>query len=173
MKPNRLRKSGKPPSAAGSSDTPSELPFELSIGYQIRATHRALQRYLQMLIEPHGVTPGIWYFLRALWHENGLTQRELSDRTGTTEPTALIAIKYMETRGLVRRVRSTQDQRKLHVWLTPKGRNLKARLIPLARHVVGTASEALTKAEVAQLLQTLTRIQHSLNAAIERTEARA
>src|ERR1700761_833733 len=103
MKTSELRKKAKRP-AARSGDSPSELPFELSIGYQIRATHRALQRYLQMLIEPFGVTPGIWYFLRALWHENGLTQRELSDRTGTTEPTALIAIKYMETRGLVRRV---------------------------------------------------------------------
>jgi MarR family transcriptional regulator, organic hydroperoxide resistance regulator len=53
-----------------------DLPFAESIGYQIRATHRSLQRLLQLKIEPHGVTLGMWYFRRALWHEDGLNQRD-------------------------------------------------------------------------------------------------
>ena len=40
----------------------AELPFAESIGYQIRATHRLLQRFLQVKIEPHGITLGMWYF---------------------------------------------------------------------------------------------------------------
>jgi len=36
------------------------LPFDKSVGYQVRMTHRALQRHLQQKIEPHGVTPGMW-----------------------------------------------------------------------------------------------------------------
>ena len=44
-----------------------DLPFADSVGYQIRATHRALQRFLQFKIEPHGIAFGMWYFLpRAL-----------------------------------------------------------------------------------------------------------
>lgn len=39
-----------------------DLPFEESVGYQIRATHRVLQ----LKIEPYGVTIGMWYFLRVL-----------------------------------------------------------------------------------------------------------
>ena len=58
----------------------ADLPFAESVGYQVRTTHRALQRFLQFKIEPHGITLGMWYFLRALWHEDGLTQRELSNR---------------------------------------------------------------------------------------------
>ena len=91
----------------------AELPFAESVGYQVRATHRALQRFLQFKIEPHGITPGMWYFLRALWHEDGLTQRELSVRVGTMEPTTLSAILIMEKKGLVRRVRDASDRRKL------------------------------------------------------------
>ena len=113
-----------------------DLPFADSVGYQIRATHRALQRFLQLKIEPHGVTLGMWYFLRALWHEDGLTQRELSRRAGTMEPTTLNAILNMEKKGLVRRVQNRKDRRKWHVHLTAKGRRLKAELIPLARDVV-------------------------------------
>ena len=91
------------------------LPFDKSVGYQIRMTHRLLQRYLQQQIEPHGVTPGMWYFLRALWHQDGQTQRELSEVVGTMEPTTLTAIRSMEKSGLVRRVRSTVDRRKIKI----------------------------------------------------------
>jgi MarR family transcriptional regulator, organic hydroperoxide resistance regulator len=72
-----------------------DLPLEKSVGYQVRMTHRALQRFLQAKIGPHGVTLGMWYFLRILWQEDGLTQRELSNRIGTREPTTLIAIAAM------------------------------------------------------------------------------
>lgn len=150
------------------ADAAGELPFEDSIGYQIRATHRVLQRYLQSLIEPHGVSSGSWYLLRALWHEDGLTQRELAARVGIREPTVLITIKDMEGRGLVTRVRSEADRRKMHVWLTPKARRLKNKLIPLARHVVTAAAANLNAAEVRTLLRQLGEIQNSLEAAMAR-----
>lgn len=160
MKQPTARAAWPPTDAAG------ELSFGDSIGYQIRATHRALQRYLQSLIEPHGVSSGSWYLLRALWHEDGLTQRELAARVGIREPTVLITIKDMEARGLVKRVRSEADRRKMHVWLTPRAKRLKSKLIPLARHVVATAAGDLTAAEVRTLLDQLGDIQNSLNAAI-------
>ena len=97
---------------------PFDLPLEKSVGYQVRMTHRALQRYLQVKIGPHGVTLGMWYFLRILWREDGLTQRELSHRIGTREPTTLIAILAMQRRGLVARVRDRTDRRKWIVSLT-------------------------------------------------------
>ena len=106
----------------------ADLPFAESVGYQIRTTHRAMQRFLQSKIEPHGITLGMWYFLRALWHEDGLTQRELSNRAGTMEPTTLSAILIMEKKGLVRRVRNRDDRRKWHIHLTPRGRALKSKL---------------------------------------------
>ena len=61
------RRQSEAPSRQGGYD----LPFEDSVGYQVRATHRSLQRFLQIKIEPYGVTLGMWYFLRALWHEDG------------------------------------------------------------------------------------------------------
>src|SRR5579859_6397168 len=141
-----------------------EFPFAESVGYQIRCTHRALQRFLQLKIEPHGVTLGMWYFLRALWHEDGLNQRELSHRVGTMEPTTLSAILNMEKKGLVRRVQNKKDRRKWHVHLTPRGRALKAELIPLAREVVDTAVQSLSRKQVRQLLDGLAEVQKNLQA---------
>jgi DNA-binding MarR family transcriptional regulator len=159
-------KSGPRRSAAAQVD----LPFAESVGYQIRATHRALQRFLQLKIEPHGVTLGMWYFLRALWHENGLTQRELSRRVGTMEPTTLSAILNMEKKGLVRRVQNKKDRRKWHVHLTPRGRRLKAELIPFAKEVVDTAVQSLSRKEVKQLLEGLAEVQKNLHVTLSRLD---
>jgi len=147
-----------------------DFPFAESVGYQIRCTHRALQRFLQLKIEPHGVTLGMWYFLRALWHEDGLNQRELSHRVGTMEPTTLSAILNMEKKGLVRRVQNKKDRRKWHVHLTPKGRALKAELIPLARDVVEIAVQGLSRREVKQLLGGLAEVQKNLLATVSQLD---
>jgi len=144
----------------------ADFPFAESVGYQIRVTHRALQRFLQLKIEPHGVTLGMWYFLRALWYEDGLNQRELSRRVGTMEPTTLSAILNMEKKGLVRRVQNKKDRRKWHVHLTAKGRALKAELIPLAREVVDTAVQSLSRKEIRQLLEGLAEVQKNLHATV-------
>ena len=140
----------------------ADLPFDNSIGYQIRITHRMVQRYLQSKIEPHGVTLGMWYFLRALWHEDGLTQRELSRRLGTMEPTTLTAIATMEKAGLVTRVRNETDRRKLNVFLTEKGHALKPLLLPLAVEVVHNATDGFSPAEVRQFLRFLGAIQQNV-----------
>jgi DNA-binding MarR family transcriptional regulator len=165
----RARAPGKP-ERQGAGAPVADLPFGESIGYQIRTTHRAMQRFLQSKIEPHGITLGMWYFLRALWHEDGLTQRELSVRVGTMEPTTLSAILIMEKRGLVRRVRNRDDRRKWHIHLTAKGRGLKGKLLPLAREVVDTAVHNLSRGEVAQLLKALSEVQKSLHATLVRLD---
>ena len=158
------------PERRGAGAPGADLPFDESIGYQIRTTHRAMQRFLQFKIAPHGITIGMWYFLRALWHEDGLTQRELSNRAGTMEPTTLSAILIMEKKGVVRRVRNRDDRRKWHIHLTPKGRALKSKLLPLAREVVDTAVQNLARGEVAQLLKALAEVQNSVHATLARLE---
>ncbi|MCV0396598.1 MAG: MarR family winged helix-turn-helix transcriptional regulator [Rhizobiaceae bacterium] len=145
------------------------LPFERSVGYQVRMTHRLLQRYLQQQIEPHGVTPGMWYFLRALWHEDGLTQRQLSEIVGTMEPTTLMAIRSMERKGLVKRVRSDLDKRKINIHLTPRGLALRDILLPLARKVVDKAVEGFSERETVALLQYLDVIQQNMRKSIDDT----
>ncbi|HLJ01673.1 MAG TPA: MarR family transcriptional regulator [Bradyrhizobium sp.] len=162
--------SAKSRTGAKSAGKAVDFPIVESVGYQIRATHRALQRVLLLKIEPYGITLGMWYFLRALWHEDGLTQRELSNRAGTMEPTTLSAILIMEKRGLVRRVRDKADRRKWHIHLTARGRTLKARLIPLARGVVDMAVQNLSPEEVARLLEGLAEVQKSLHASLGRLD---
>src|SRR6185295_2987772 len=100
-------------------------PPQESAGYLVRDAHRAFQRLLEKRIAAHGITRGQWYFLRVLWTEDGLSQRELSTRVGMMEPTTVIALRSMETAGLIRRVRSADDKRRAQVRLTPKAQRLR------------------------------------------------
>ncbi|MGO4126938.1 MarR family winged helix-turn-helix transcriptional regulator [Inquilinus sp. YAF38] len=144
-----------------SAERPRELPFEASVGYQLRMANRATQRYLQSRIEPFGVTLGMWYFLRALWEADGLTQRELSRRIGTMEPTTLTALSAMERAGLVTRERDPKDRRKLNVLLTPKGRELEHVLLPLAAEVVEQATAGFSAEDRARFLAYLHAVQRN------------
>lgn len=153
------RDSNDPP--RGNDIGADTLPFELSVGYQLRMANRAVQRYLQSRIEPHGVSLGMWYFLRALWQEDGLTQRELSQRIGTMEPTTLTALTAMERSGLVTRERDPDDRRKLCVRLTKRGLSLKEELLPCAHEVVARATAGLSEAERARFLACLALVQRN------------
>jgi len=143
---------------------PPSLPLDRSIGYQVRLTHRLLQRALQLRIQPHGVSLGMWYYLRTLWDEDGLTQGDLSRRLGTMEPTTLAAIASMEREGLVRRERSLEDRRKVHVFLTDKAKDLEPQLLPLAIQVGRVATRALSESERDRLIGMLESMQEELQA---------
>jgi DNA-binding MarR family transcriptional regulator len=124
------------------------FPVEESAGYLLRMTHRSFVRAVQQQIEPHGVTIGMWYFLRILWEEDGLTQRELSQRIELMEPTTATALRNMEERNLVRRVRNPVDKRKVNIFLTDEGRALREVLLPYAKAVNERALAGVSEAEV-------------------------
>ncbi|MAN86852.1 MAG: hypothetical protein CL555_08355 [Algoriphagus sp.] len=104
----------------------------------------------------------MWYFLRALWHKDGQTQRELSLLVGTMEPTTLSAIRTMEASGLVQRKRNDEDRRKINVFLTGRGRELENILMPLAKEVVDASVEGFSINERGLLLQYLKSIQNNI-----------
>jgi DNA-binding MarR family transcriptional regulator len=143
-------------------------PAEQSIGHQVRWAHRALQRELEEQIRPYGITTGMWYFLRALWEEDGLSQRELSDKVGTTEPTTVAALHAMEKRGLVNRVANTDDRRKSNIYLTAPALELRELLLPHAREVNRIAGAGISAADIRALKRILGRIRANLAAAHEK-----
>ena len=133
-------------------------PADDSVGYVVRDVHRAFSRSLQAKIAAHGVSMGQWFFLRALWDEDGLTQRELSQGVGMMEPTTVTALNSMERRGLVERVRNPHDRRKVNIYLTPKGRSLREVLLPCAAEVSDLATRGIDPADLALAIDLLHRM---------------
>jgi DNA-binding MarR family transcriptional regulator len=141
----------------------AEFPPAESSGYLVRDAHRAFQRLLEKRIAAYGLRRGQWYFLRVLWTEDGLSQRELSMRVGMMEPTTVIALRSMEKSGLVRRVRSTDDKRRSHVWLTPKAQRMRSELLALARGITDEAEAGIARGELAVFRRVIARMTANLD----------
>jgi DNA-binding MarR family transcriptional regulator len=148
---------------SGDGGRKAEFPPAESSGYLVRDAHRAFQRLLEKRIGGYGVTRGQWYFLRVLWTEDGLSQRELSARVGMMEPTTVIALRSMERSGLIRRVRSADDKRKAQVWLTPKANRLRNELLAVARGITAQAEEGLSRDELVQFRRVIARMTANLD----------
>ena len=140
-----------------------EFPPAESSGYLVRDAHRAFQRLLEKRIAAYGLKRGQWYFLRVLWTEDGLSQRELSARVGMMEPTTVIALRSMEKAGLIRRVRSSDDKRKAQVWLTAKAQRMRNELLSVARGITDQAEDGLRRDELAQFRRTIARMTANLD----------
>ena len=148
---------------SGDGSRKAEFPPAESSGYLVRDAHRAFQRLLEKRIGAYGVTRGQWYFLRVLWTEDGLSQRELSARVGMMEPTTVIALRSMEKSGLIRRVRSADDKRKAQVWLTPKANRLRNELLSVARAITAEAEQGLNRDELVQFRRVIARMTANLD----------
>ena len=110
-----------------------------SIGFLLTDAARLVRRTLYWRLSRYSIRGGSWFVLRALWEQDGPTQRELSTRLGTTQSSTFEMLRTMEADGLVRFERDTVDRRKLRVYLTAHAQALKA---PLAK-LTSDANDAM------------------------------
>ena len=118
---------------------------------------------LRTRLQSHQITPGQWYFLRALWDEEGLSQRELSRRVGTTEPMTVSALRLLSRSGMIERIRNPKDRRTINIFLTEKARNMKCELMPVAIEVNDIATSGLSASEFIQLRELLQKVRDNLD----------
>lgn len=132
------------------------------LAHLVRDAARAYTRALQIRLTQHGVPFGHWTFLRILWEKDGLTQRELSERAGVMEPTTFAAMKTMEALGYIERRQLPENKKNMYVHLTPLGRGLKRKLVPLAEETNHVSIQGLSEADVQTTRRTLLAILENL-----------
>ena len=118
---------------------------------------RLVSRALATRLGPKGIGYGQFPVLVSLWQEDGVTQKVLSERVRIEAPTMVRTLDRMEREGLVKRVRSQTDRRRIHIRLSKKGANLERQLVPLAAEVNDTALAGITKKDRRQLDDLLAR----------------
>ena len=132
------------------------------LAHLVKDATRALVRALQMRLAEHDVSFGHWTFLRILWEHDGLTQRALSEEAGVMEPTTFAALKAMEQLGYVERRHLADNRKNVYVFLTPRGRALKEKLVPLAEDVNRVAVDGLDPADVVRTRKLLLAVIENL-----------
>jgi DNA-binding MarR family transcriptional regulator len=76
------------------------------------------------LLAEHNLTAPQWAVLACLWSEDGLTQNEVSRRTGIDAATLTEMLKRMAARGLIRRERDPDNNRYQRAYLTTRDTGL-------------------------------------------------
>lgn len=142
------------------------MKLDSSIGFLISDTARHVKRLLYPGIAQLGIRGGSWYALRALFEEDGVTQRELATRLGTTQPSTLEMLRSMETEGLVHFQRDTIDRRKLRIHLTEKALLLKPQLLSIASDSNAILVGGLTQAQQTMLRALLCAVRRAAAGAI-------
>lgn len=138
-----------------------------SVGFLVRMTHKSFNRVLEKRLKEHKITVSMWFFLRLLWEKDGLSQKQCSYELNLSQPTIVSAIDNLEKRGLIRRVRNTEDRRLTNIFLTDAGWDLRKNIVHYAVDVNQVATESLTEAEINTVSALLTRINVALEAEYE------
>lgn len=137
-------------------------PEDDYLNHIIRELHRSLNRALQARLTPYGISVPQWQYMRVLWAQDGITHRDLSIRTGMTEPTTSLAINILERRHLVQRVRDAGDHRKVSIYLTRQGHDLRDQLVSVGQDVEQEATANIPQASLGTMFSVLRQIQDNL-----------
>lgn len=110
-----------------------------------------------------GVTRREWVFLGLLAGAEPMTSSELAERAGLEKSPTSKTIMGLLRKGLVSRLSRPGDRRYAQVALTPAGRELHARILPVVQDINRQMMASLTAAEIAQLDGFLDRMQAQTN----------
>jgi DNA-binding MarR family transcriptional regulator len=92
------------------------------VAEELRPVILRLGRHLRRETEQLGVTSHQATLLWLVKSRPGLSLRELARAEGISAPSLSAHVDRLETLGLIRRVRSTDDRRRVGLELTPEGR---------------------------------------------------
>jgi DNA-binding MarR family transcriptional regulator len=104
------------------------------------------------------VAYGHWTFLRILWKHDGISQTELSRLAGVMTPSTFAAVQSMEELGYIVRKQRPENRKTIYIWLTPAGRALEAKLVPLAIEVNDVATNGLSPRQIDEFRKALVKI---------------
>lgn len=129
-----------------------------SVGYLMKRVLMSIAQAADKRLEPQGITQAQWGPLFMLLRSRASTVAELA-RELQTDPGAMTRLlDRLESKGLCRRKRSTDDRRVVHIELTPEG-EIAAEKVPaelagvLNQHLAG-----FSKTEWTQLKSFLQRM---------------
>ena len=127
----------------------------LELAEELRPTLLRLARNLRRETETLGVTSHQATLLALVQARQGLSLRELASEEGISAPSLSGHVDRLEAAGLLRRLRSSDDRRRVGLELTAEGRALLKRVRARRTSWLAERLDTLTDAEREQLERAL------------------
>jgi len=145
---------------------PADQPLLLGnqLCFAIYSTAHAFNRVYKPLLDRLGLTYPQYLVMLVLWEGDGLTVGDIGERLQLDSGTLTPLLKRLEAAELVKRTRSSEDERQVLIALTSRGLTLraKARTVP---HAILAAS-ACSVSELSAMKNQLLGLRDRLNAAV-------
>lgn len=129
----------------------------------LRRVIRAVDLHSRTLVESHGLTGPQALILKAL-QGGSLSAGELATQVSLSQGTVTDILNRLEQRGLIKRLRDTQDRRRVMVLETDAGQALLEQSPPLLQEWFAQRFNNLQDWEQTQLLASLQRIAAMMDA---------
>jgi DNA-binding MarR family transcriptional regulator len=141
-------------------------PIENSPGFIIHHLDLLLKLGLHKAFQVEGIniTAEQWAILGCLWEEEGVHQSALAEKIGKDRHTITRMLNLLDKNGFVRRVPTHEDKRRLNVYLTDNGRDLKGKLLPIVLGFLERAFTGITQEEATEFVRILKHITANLAA---------
>jgi DNA-binding MarR family transcriptional regulator len=137
---------------------PEALDPERSIGLLMRRGVNSVVQAVDRQLVEHDLTHAQWVPLYKLYRGECTTMAGLSRELQIDPATMTRALDRLETKGLVRRVRSEQDRRVVQLELTNEGRRLAPQVPAVLSAVLNAHLAGFSKAEWETLIDLLRRV---------------
>ena len=149
-----------------------DLPLQLGnqLCFAVYSTAHAFNRFYKPMLDRLGLTYPQYLVMLVLWEQDGLPVKEIGERLFLDSGTLTPLLKRLEKAQLIKRTRSSEDERQVLIALTPQGRALhdKARAVPQSV----LAATACSVAELSAIKNEIIALRDRLNAAAEQIGAR-
>lgn len=101
------------------------LKLDNQLCFALYVTSKEIIRKYKTLLDPLNLTYTSYITLLALWEEDGVTIKSLGKRLYLDSGTLTPLLKKLEIQNLLERVRSSEDERRVMIFLTKEGHALK------------------------------------------------
>jgi DNA-binding MarR family transcriptional regulator len=134
------------------------MGFKHSLGFLLSRSHAKLKNNLNNALKPYSVTVEQWAILSRLWEQDGISQKDLSEKSLKDQPTITRILDKLEKRGLIHREIDPSDRRAFLICLTTEGLELRQPLTKLAASTLEQSLKNLSPEEQEHLKYLLNKI---------------
>jgi MarR family 2-MHQ and catechol resistance regulon transcriptional repressor len=134
----------------------------LDLWVKLSRAHASFSRRSEAHIRSFGLTPPQFSVLECLGHKGCLSFGELCKKLMVSGGNMTVVVDNLVKEGLVERIRSGTDRRRIHVALTAAGKRLIGRIFPRHAEAIAAAAEVLSPTEQEWLAALLKKLGRSI-----------
>ena len=144
----------------------SEVPLQLGsqLCFAIYSTTHAFNRVYKPLLDRLGLTYPQYLVMLVLWERDDVPLKEIGEKLFLDSGTLTPLLKRLEAAHLVRRTRSSEDERQVLIALTVQGQALRERAKAVPPAIFSASGCSL--GELSSLRKSLVALRDQLNAAV-------